>query len=332
MRTPPRKAVCGSVNWREAMAEPSSNNSPFGNDHLKDTPVPDEIRLLRFGVFEVDLQACELRKSGRRIRLQEQPFQVLLMLLENAGRVVTRDDLRQKIWPAGTFVDFDHSLNTAVNKIRDVLGDSASSPRFVETLARRGYRFIAPVDSGAARGTLKPAPGGGLEPMAPSTLTNDGTFADAESPSDESTALHPELHVPIPHRGLVRALLTLIQVMFLAFYLSALSHLHDVDRIVSAFLPGWRASLLVAVVLVTGAIGIPLRFYLISAVAFDFRKLAANFRRLFPFVLALDELWAVAPFLLLPQIGIGLAFAATAALLYVPFSERTLVRMAYHEK
>jgi len=101
---------------------------------------------------------------------------------------------------------------------------------------------------------------------------------------------------------------------------------------VSAFLPGWRASLLVAVVLVTGAIGIPLRFYLISAVAFDFRKLAGNFRRLFLFVLALDELWAVAPFLLLPQIGIGLAFAATAALLYVPFSERTLVRMAYHEK
>jgi hypothetical protein len=81
--------------------------------------------------------------------------------------------------------------------------------------------------------------------------------------------------------------------------------------------------------LVTGAVGIPLRFYLLSAVAFDFRKLAGTFGRLFPFVLALDQLWAIAPFLLLPQIGVGLAFAATAALLYVPFSERTLVRMAY---
>ena len=81
--------------------------------------------------------------------------------------------------------------------------------------------------------------------------------------------------------------------------------------------------------LVTGAVGIPLRFYLLSADAFDFRKLGETFRRLFPFVLGLDQLWAVAPFLLLPHIGVGLAFAATAALLYVPFSERTLVRMAY---
>ncbi len=96
-------------------------------------------------------------------------------------------------------------------------------------------------------------------------------------------------------------------------------------------LAGWKAPLLVGVVLVTGTIGIPLRFYLISAVAFDFRKLGENFRKLFPFVLALDQLWAIAPFLLLPQIGVGLVFAATAALLYVPFSERTLVRMAYRE-
>jgi hypothetical protein len=85
----------------------------------------------------------------------------------------------------------------------------------------------------------------------------------------------------------------------------------------------------VGTILVTGAVGIPLRFYLLSAVAFDFRKLAGTFGRLFPFVLALDQLWAIAPFLLMPQIGIGLAFAATAALLYVPFSERTLVQMAY---
>src|SRR5271168_4381375 len=111
----------------------------------------NEARHLRFGVFEVDLSAGELRKNGTRIRLQEQPFQVLSALLQNAGQVVTRDELREKIWPADTFVDFDHSLNSAVNKIREALGDSASSPRFVETLARRGYRFIAPVDGIAVR-------------------------------------------------------------------------------------------------------------------------------------------------------------------------------------
>jgi len=118
-------------------------------------------------------------------------------------------------------------------------------------------------------------------------------------------------------------------VMYLIFYVSGLAHLRAADRVASNFLPGWRALFIVCVILVTGAIGIPLRFYLLSAIAFDFRKLDVTFARLFPFVLALDQLWAVAPFLLLPQIGVGLAFAATAALLYVPFSQRTLVRMAY---
>src|SRR5882724_6776806 len=273
-------------------------------------PSSSESRLVRFAVFEVDLAAGELRKNGARLRLQEQPFQVLAVLLENAGRVVTREDLRQKIWPADTFVDFDHSLNTAVNKIRDVLGDSAPSPRFVETLPRRGYRFIAPVN--------------GVEALAAKSPD-----VAADSGSGMGIALLPGLHVPAPHRGLVRALFALIQVMYLAFYVNALHHLSDVDRVATGSLPDWGARLIVIAVLVTGATGIPLRFYLLSAVGFDFRKLGETFRRLFPVVLAMDQLWAIAPFLLLPKIGIGLAFAATAALLYVPFSERTLVRMAY---
>src|ERR1700728_175305 len=100
---------------------------------------------LRFGVFEVDLRAGELRKHGLRIRLQEQPFRVLAMLLQRAGQVVTREELQKKLWTADTFVDFDHGLNKAVNKIREALGDSAESPRFVETVSRRGYRFLAEV-------------------------------------------------------------------------------------------------------------------------------------------------------------------------------------------
>jgi TolB-like protein/DNA-binding winged helix-turn-helix (wHTH) protein/Flp pilus assembly protein TadD len=102
-------------------------------------------RLLRFGVFEVDLRAGELRKHGLRVRLQEQPFQVLALLLENHGEVVTREELQKKLWPADTFVDFDHGLNKAINKVREALNDSAESPRFVETVARRGYRFVAEV-------------------------------------------------------------------------------------------------------------------------------------------------------------------------------------------
>jgi TolB-like protein/DNA-binding winged helix-turn-helix (wHTH) protein/Flp pilus assembly protein TadD len=100
---------------------------------------------LRFGVFEIDLRAGELRKQGLRIRLQEQPFQVLALLLEHPGDVVTREELQKKLWPADTFVDFDHGLNKAISKIREALSDSVESPRFVETVARRGYRFLAEV-------------------------------------------------------------------------------------------------------------------------------------------------------------------------------------------
>ena len=102
-------------------------------------------RRLRFGVFELDLRAGELRKHDLRVRLQEQPFQVLAMLLEHPGEVVAREELQKKLWPADTFVDSDHGLNKVINKIRAALGDSAESPRFVETVARRGYRFLAEV-------------------------------------------------------------------------------------------------------------------------------------------------------------------------------------------
>src|SRR6478752_2057621 len=100
---------------------------------------------LCFGVFEVDLRTGELRKRGLRVRLQQQPFQVLAMLLERRGDLVTREELQQALWPANTFVDFDHGLNKAINKIREALGDSAEAPRFIETVARRGYRFLADV-------------------------------------------------------------------------------------------------------------------------------------------------------------------------------------------
>jgi DNA-binding winged helix-turn-helix (wHTH) protein len=103
------------------------------------SPLP---RVLRFGIFEIDLRAGELRRDGVKLKLQEQPFQLLCMLVEHSGEVVTREELRNRLWPADTFVDFDHSLNAAIKRLRDALGDSAENPRFVETVARRGYRFM----------------------------------------------------------------------------------------------------------------------------------------------------------------------------------------------
>jgi len=107
-------------------------------------------RVIRFGVYQVDVRAAELRKNGVKIKLQDQPFQLLCLLLERPGELVTREELQQKLWPADTFVDFDKGLNTAIKKLRDTLGDSADTPRYVETVPRRGYRFICPVDGGTA--------------------------------------------------------------------------------------------------------------------------------------------------------------------------------------
>ena len=104
----------------------------------------DAHRLVRFGVYELDLRSGELRKSGARLGLQQQPLQLLSVLLEQPGQLVTREELRKRLWPDDTFVDFEHGLNAAVKRLRDTLGDSADSPRFVETVPRRGYRFIAP--------------------------------------------------------------------------------------------------------------------------------------------------------------------------------------------
>jgi len=115
-------------------------------------PAVPSTRLIRFGVFELDLRSGELQKQGRQIRLEGQPVQILICLLENPGELVTREDLRRKLWPTDTFVNFEHGLNAAVKRLRQALNDSADNPRFVETLPRRGYRFIAPVQAIAVSG------------------------------------------------------------------------------------------------------------------------------------------------------------------------------------
>jgi DNA-binding winged helix-turn-helix (wHTH) protein len=107
---------------------------------------PQQPRYVRFNDFELDLKTHELRRSGQRIRLQNKPFRVLQLLVENAGDVVTREELHQRVWPGETSVALDTGLNTAVNRVRQALSDTADNPRFIETLSRRGYRFLAPVE------------------------------------------------------------------------------------------------------------------------------------------------------------------------------------------
>jgi DNA-binding winged helix-turn-helix (wHTH) protein len=139
----------------------------------------DELPVIRFGVFEVDRQSGELRKQGVKVRLRDQAFQVLLLLLERPAEVITREELQRRLWPADTFVDFDRGLNKAVNRLRETLGDSAESPRFIETLPKRGYRFIASVETGPPR--RQPGP-------------------PAVSPAASAEVVEPVLPPPVPAR------------------------------------------------------------------------------------------------------------------------------------
>lgn len=146
---------------------------------------------VRFDVYEVDLRAGELYKQGRKIKLQIQPFHILQLLLEHPGHLVTRQDLQKKLWPSDTFVDFDHSLNTAIKKLRQALGDDKNKPRFVETLPKRGYRFIGKLQQGAPRVLEKTsAPSAWLGHVAKISADNKLSFALLSV--DEETAAERE--------------------------------------------------------------------------------------------------------------------------------------------
>jgi cholera toxin transcriptional activator len=282
--------------------------------------IPNQARIFRFGLYEFDGQTGELRKDGKsRPRLQGQPLEVLLHLLDRPGDVVTREELRQRLWPSDTFVDYDHSLNTAVNKLREALSDSADNPRFIQTIPRRGYRFIAAIESvnGAAAN---------IPPVSEKTAGIPAPGALADSPTEtRSVVLSDVEDLPPASRRLVRVLFSLIQIMYLSFYVIALANLRQWEPWLSQEVA--HARWLFVLVIVTALAGIPVRLYLLSAAAFGYQGLTRRFLKLFPALFPLDELWALAPFLLLDQISTGLALAVTAALLYVPFSQRSLLLM-----
>ena len=287
-------------------------------------------RVFRFGAFEVNEATGELRKQGIRVKLHSQPFQILVMLLERPAELVTREEMRQRLWGEDTFVDFDHGLNTAVNKLREALGDLASQPRHVETVSGKGYRFIAPVTLAA------PASKASVEPVAVvrdavASVANSGP-ASPVAPLDDGlerfrgTLLAAPHELPHAPRMLVRTLLLLIQVMYLAFYLGALGNLPEIFDIFSdARL--LSPSTLTALLVTTAVVMIPVRLYFFAAVAFDFQQLPTKFRKLFPVLLCMDLLWALSPFLLVHHVSLGLALGMTAALVYMPFAQRSLVLM-----
>jgi len=271
----------------------------------------------KFDDFEADLRSAELRKSGTRLKLQLQPFQVLVALLERPREVVTREELRQRLWPEDTFVDFDHGLNTAMVKLRDVLGDSASNPKYVETIAKRGYRFLGNTEAISDQPTTVARVSAAPEVSQPSVAT-----------AEPAINMQPEFDSELPHtsRNSARLLFVLTQVMYLIFYLSALFSLDNTYR--ASFMAWHRAGAAVfAVYLSTAMIGLAVRLYLISATAMDYHLLGNKYRLLLPALFVLDMLWALAPLLIADRIGLGFALGACAALIYMPFAQRTLMQM-----
>jgi cholera toxin transcriptional activator len=273
----------------------------------------------KFDEFEADLRAAELRKNGNRLKLQMQPFQVLVALLERPKEVVTREELQQRLWPQDTFVDFDHGLNTAMVKLRDVLGDSASKPKFVETIAKRGYRFLGTAEVISDQ----PAP---AEPKtsAPAEVVQ----AAVSNPNLQPASIPAETDSALPRasRNTARLLFILTQIMYLIFYLSALFRWENTYK--ASFNTWGRAGATAFVVYMsTSMVGIAVRLYLISATAMDYHLLGNKYRVLTPALFVLDIIWALSPLLIADRIGLGFALGACAALVYMPFAQRTLMKM-----
>jgi cholera toxin transcriptional activator len=279
----------------------------FGSSTLARMTDPHPARRYRFGTFEADAATGELRRQGLRIRLSAQPFQVLLMLLDRPGELLTREEISHELWPEGTFVDYEHGVNSAVNRIREALGDTASSPRFVETLARRGYRFVAPVERVGAAAEVA-----------------EGIAASLPEDSFGSGILASRRELPEASHAVVRTLFLLLQAMYLSFYLGALANLPEIQQLV-AVLP--RADSVFIVLIVTAAVLIPVRAFVLCMVLFRAPAAGIKFLKLWPFLLPLDVLWSLSPFLLLHHIDFGVALACTALLVYSPFAQRALVLM-----
>ena len=269
----------------------------------------------RFDNFEADLKAAELRKNGIRLKLQLQPFQVLVALLERPREVLSREELRLRLWPEDTFVDFDHGLNTAMAKLRDVLGDSPTNPRYIETIAKRGYRFLGEVS------TVEEQP-----PATVASVAKPLAPAQREPTAPEIITATPDTELPRASRPTARVLFMLAQIMYLIFYLSALFRLDGLER--STYLV-WRGAgqVMFITYLATALVGIVMRLYLITATAFDYHLLGQKYRVLFPVLLVLDMLWALSPFLIFDRIGLGFALGSVAALIYMPFAQRVLMKM-----
>jgi len=229
--------------------------------------------------------------------------------------MVTREEINRELWPDGTFVDYEHGVNSAVNRLREALGDEASSPRFVETLPRRGYRFLAPVERIALDEDTSIA--------APVSQQPSAVQADTKAGLLDRVLATPE-DLPKSSHRLVQTLFLLLQVMYVGFYVGALANLAEISEL---FTPLPFATQVFSVMIATAAVLIPVRTFLVCGVLFHAPRMREKFLKIWWFLLAFDLLWSLAPFLLLHHINYGVALACMTLLVYSPFAQRSLILM-----
>ena len=253
---------------------------------------------LRFESFELDLHTGELCKDGSRVHLQDQPARLLALLASRSGTLVTRDEIQHELWKDGEFVEFEHGINTAILRIRKALDDTSETPRIIQTLPRKGYKFIAPVN--VIEPVLQPAP-------------------------DPNTKKGPNEFVLPVSVNLSRSLFLLAQVPYVGSYLAAFYYLDELDAALGrtfGFIPV-RYSL--PAVLMLALIGFAVRIYLIGLVGWGHTDAGPRYRTLFPFVFVLDAFWAATP-LLIHRVGHLLPWAGLILMAWLIFGQRTLMR------
>ena len=269
---------------------------------------------LHFDEFEFDIETGELRKNDKRIPLQDQPAKLLALLATHPGQLVTRTDIQKALWGENQFVEFEHAINTAIKKVREALEEDSENPRLIETLPRKGYRFIGRVE---------------LPSLAKEGQGVVGSISEQISAVVDRTTPNPSFAftLPLPY-SVSRILFLLIQGGYIAIYCVAL-YFHDVlddplQRV--GFTPVWFT---IPLVIIMAMCGIAIRLYLLSAIGWAHPDAGHRFRSLFPALLLFDGLWAASPLLASQTIGVGIALAGVAGLAYVPFAQRTLMDSIY---
>jgi DNA-binding winged helix-turn-helix (wHTH) protein len=293
---------------------------------------------VRFESYELDCNTGELFKDGSRLKLQDQPARLLILLVSRAGTLVTRDEIQESLWEDGQFVEFEHAINVAIKKIREALNDDPLKPRMLETLPRKGYRFIAPVEALASPAKsipveadkalpipkIEPAPAPVQDATLPPPPQIPTTIRDAISDPDEET-LEREFALPAKP---ARILFLTVQVMYLTIYSLALIHMYDVASVLGTAGLGWLA----APLLIGAAGSIPVRLYLIFTVGLGHPAAGIKYRRMLPYLMPWDWIWAASPFLAVHTIGPELALVFSAVLVYPPISQLILMRSIDHRR